>query len=114
MDDAKADATYWLTRFAFLRLLGLVYVVAFAIVVNQWDPLLGAHGLLPAREVLDEVAASHGRGLLRFLRVPTLFLFDPSDMAFRIGGYVGLALPLRVLLGFATVPLLAALLLCIT
>ena len=109
MDDAKADATYWLTRFAFLRLLGLVYVVAFVVVVNQWDPLLGSHGLLPAREVLDEVAASHGRGLLTFLRLPTLFVFDPSDVAFRIGGYVGLALSMCVLLGFANVPVLAAL-----
>src|SRR5207245_2710357 len=108
MDDAKADATYWLTRFAFLRLLGLVYVVAFAIVINQWDPLLGSHGLLPAREVLDEVAASHGRGLLTFLRLPTLFLFDDSDAVFRVGGWIGLALSLCVLLGFANVPVLAA------
>ena len=84
--------SYWLTRFLFLRLLGLLYVVAFLIIVDQWQPLLGSHGLLPAREVLDGLAAAHGRGLLTFLRLPTLFLFDPSDTAFRIGGYVGLAL----------------------
>src|SRR5262245_45418402 len=97
MDEATASAgsapepSYWLTRFAFLRLLGLVYAVAFAIVVSQWQPLLGSHGLLPAREVLDGVAASQGRGALTFLRLPTLFLFDDSDTAFRVGGWVGLA-----------------------
>ena len=64
---ARPEDSYWLTRFLFLRLLGLVYVVAFAIVVNQWQPLLGAHGLLPARELLDGVAASHGRTLGTFL-----------------------------------------------
>jgi hypothetical protein len=109
MDEARPDPAYWLTRFAFLRMLGLVYVVAFAIVVNQWEPLLGAHGLLPAQAMLDDVAASHGRGLLTFLRLPTLFLFDSSDAAFRAGGYLGLGLSVGLLLGFANVPLLATL-----
>src|SRR5882762_5241150 len=101
--------SYWLTRFLFLRLLGLVYALAFLIVVNQWSPLLGSHGLLPAREVLDGLAEAHGRGLLTFLRLPTLFLFEPSDTAFRAGGYVGLALSLCLLCGLANVPMLFAL-----
>ncbi len=101
--------SYWLTRFLFLRLLGLIYVVAFLIIVNQWQPLLGSHGLLPAREVLDGLAQTRGRGLLTFLRLPTLFLFDPSDTAFRVGGYVGLALSLCLLCGLANVPMLFAL-----
>src|SRR5262249_26904650 len=109
MDDAKPEPTYSLTRFAFLRLLGLVYVVAFAVVINHWAPLLGSHGLLPAREVLDDVVAGHGHGPLTFLRLPTLFLFDDSDPAFRIGGWIGLGLSLCVLLGFANVFVLAAL-----
>src|SRR6266850_937781 len=98
--------SYWLTRALFFRLLGLVYVVAFLIIVNQWQPLLGRHGLLPAREVLDGLAEAEGRGLSTFLRLPTLFLFDPSDAAFRVGGYVGLALSLCLLCGMANVPLL--------
>jgi hypothetical protein len=102
-------SSYWLTRALFFRLLGLVYVVAFLIIVNQWQPLLGSHGLLPAREVLDGLAEAEGRGLSTFLRLPTLFLFDASDAAFRIGGYVGLALSLCLLCGLANVPLLFAL-----
>jgi hypothetical protein len=101
--------SYWLTRFLFLRLMGLIYVVAFLIIVNQWSPLLGSHGLLPAREVLDGLGETHGRGLLAFLRLPTLFMFDPSDTAFRVGGYVGLALSLCLLCGLANVPMLFAL-----
>ncbi len=93
----------------FLRLLGLVYVVAFLIVIDQWEPLLGSRGLLPARELLDAVADAHGRGVGTFLRLPTLFLFDSSDSAFRAGGWVGLVLSLLVLCGFANVPILFAL-----
>jgi len=107
--ERRPEPSYWLTRFLFLRLLGLVYVVAFAIVVNQWAPLLGGHGLLPASELLDSLAAAHGRGLATFLRLPTVFLFDSSDQAFRAGGWAGLGLSLAVLLGFANAPILAVL-----
>ena len=101
--------SYWLTRALFFRLLGLIYVVAFLVVVNQWQPLLGSHGLLPARELLDGLREAEGGGLATFLRLPTLFLFDPSDAAFRVGGYVGLVLSLGLLCGLANVPLLFAL-----
>jgi lipase maturation factor len=103
---AAPEPSYWLTRFLFLRLLGLVYVVAFLIVLFQWEPLLGSQGLLPAHELLDAVASSHGRGPGTFLRLPTLFLFDASDEAFRAGGWIGLGLSLVVLGGFANAPIL--------
>jgi hypothetical protein len=56
--------------------------------------------------MLDGLAEAEGRGLSTFLRLPTLFLFDPSDAAFRLGGYVGLVLSLCLLCGLANVPLL--------
>ena len=40
--------TYTLTRFVFLRFLGLMYAVAFLVAVNQLVPLVGAGGLQPA------------------------------------------------------------------
>jgi len=101
--------SYWLTRFVFFRLLGLVYSVAFLIVVRQWPPLLGSHGLLPAASFLDEVAGVHGHGLGAFLRLPSLFWLNASDAAFRGGGYLGLVLSLLVLLGLANVPILLTL-----
>ena len=56
--------------------------------------------------MLDGLSEAEGRGLFTFLRLPTLFLFDASDAAFRIGGYVGLVLSLCLLCGLANVPLL--------
>ncbi len=103
------DRSYWLTRFLFLRMLGLVYTVAFLVVVNQWEPLLGSHGLLPAGAFLGRIAASHGRDVTLFFQLPTLFWLDASDAMFRACGLVGLGLSLAVLSGFANVPILAAL-----
>ena len=54
--------TYWLTRFVFLRLLGFVYFFAFLSLLRQLVPLFGAHGLLPVRLFLDQVAAALGPG----------------------------------------------------
>src|SRR5262245_49801760 len=49
----RKPSGYWLTRFLFLRLLGLVYTVAFLTLINQGIPLIGEKGLLPARLYLD-------------------------------------------------------------
>ena len=52
--------TYWLSRFVILRWLGLVYLVAFAVAANQLVPLVGEHGLLPARLFLAQAQAHYG------------------------------------------------------
>jgi len=101
--------SYWFTRFVFLRMLGLVYTVAFAIVVVQWDALLGSHGLLPASDFLDEVVRVYGHGIDAFLRVPTLFWLGASDAWFRACGWVGLGVSLALLCGLANAPMLALL-----
>ena len=44
--------SYWLTRFVILRLLGLVYAVAFLVAAQQLVPLVGEHGLTPASHFL--------------------------------------------------------------
>jgi hypothetical protein len=43
--------TYWLTRFVILRLLGVIYAIAFLVAINQVIPLIGADGLLPPGNV---------------------------------------------------------------
>src|SRR5262245_16645947 len=100
-------ASYELTRFVFFRLLGLVYTVAFAIVVLQWRPLLGSHGLLPAASFLDAVRAAWGPGAA--WRLPSLFWLNASDLALAIGAWLGLLLSLLVLCGLANVPMLLTL-----
>jgi len=106
---AGAAPSYWLTRFVFLRMLGLVYTVAFAIVVEQWEALLGSHGLLPAADFIDEASRAYGHGAGAFLRLPTLFWLGSSDAVFRACGFLGLGLSLALLLGLANVPMLALL-----
>src|SRR5262249_43925324 len=108
-EGALVASSHWLTRFLFFRLLGLVYVVGFLIVLRQWEPLLGAHGLLPAHDYLEAVRRSTGGSGAGFLRLPSLFWISDSDAAFRAGGWAGLAGSLVLLAGFANVPLLAGL-----
>jgi hypothetical protein len=107
-DAPLSSSTHWLTRFLFFRLLGLVYAVAFWIVLRQWGALLGSHGLLPARDELEAVRHAVGAGQ-GFLRLPSLFWIADSDTAFRAGGLLGLAGSLALLAGLANVPLLAGL-----
>ncbi|MDP6945667.1 MAG: lipase maturation factor family protein, partial [Myxococcota bacterium] len=64
-------APFWLTRFAILRLLGLIYTVAFLNVVSEALPLIGADGLLPAHLFLDRVAEAKGGAWEGFVALPS-------------------------------------------
>ena len=104
MDDvedvaAKPRATFQLTRFVVLRLLGVVYAFAFWAFVRQGLPLVGHHGLLPADTFLERVAENAGGRSAGFWQEPTLFWFDVSDAALVWGARIGLALALLVMLG---------------
>jgi hypothetical protein len=101
--------SYWLTRFVLLRLLGIVYAVAFLAAARQIVPLIGSHGVLPLDAYLDRVSAflgSRGAGLAR---LPSLFWFWHSDAALLAAAWAGLALSLAMVLGLANAPLLALL-----
>jgi hypothetical protein len=67
--------SYWLTRFIILRLLGFVYAVAFLVAANQLVPLIGEHGLTPARDFLSVIQTQLGSRSAGMLRIPTLFWF---------------------------------------
>src|SRR6185503_3129873 len=101
--------TYWLTRFVFLRLLGLIYLVAFLIAVHQFRPLAGEHGLLPAPQFLRAVTAAYGAGPDRFFRLPTIFWLGATDAAFAAAAWAGVALASCVVIGLANAPMMAAL-----
>lgn len=100
MQDATMPG-YWLTRFMILRLLGLVYLVAFVVAANQLVPLVGHRGLLPADLYLQRLLQITGPRAAAFWEVPTLFWFDSSDHALLVVSWVGAALSLCVLLGYA-------------
>lgn len=71
-----------LTEALFLRLLGLVYLAAFASLWLQITGLIGAHGIAPAAESLNALHDAYGAKA--FFYVPTLFWLNSSDVA--LGG----------------------------
>ena len=85
-----------LTRFAILRLLGVVYACAFLVLFFQAVPLFGHHGILPADEFLDRVrAGGHG-----FWKLPSVFWLGISDDLIRGLAGAGVVLGVLCALGF--------------
>ncbi len=101
--------TYWLTRFVILRLLGVVYAVAFLVAVNQLVPLIGSNGLLPLDMYLKAVSQALGSPGAGFVRLPSVFWIWHSDSALLIVSWLGLILSLVVVAGYANGPLLGVL-----
>jgi lipase maturation factor len=108
-DAVDRRESYWLTRFVFLRLLGLIYFLAFLVLAQQLLPLIGADGLLPARHYLESLESTSGSRFSAFLDLPTIFWFDCSDGFLQALAYAGVGLALVMVCGFATAPLLAVL-----
>jgi Lipase maturation factor len=106
---SRAPPSYWLTRFAILRLLGFVYCFAFLSAANQVVPLIGRHGLLPARVFLERVADQLGSRAAGAAALPSLFWIHLSDATLLGLAWLGLALSVAVLLGFANAIVMAAL-----
>ena len=82
-------SSYYLSRWIFLRLLGLVYAIAFLSLLVQIVGLVGAHGILPAGEFLQAVHREYGSESYRL--VPTLaWISSISDAALKMLCYAGL------------------------
>src|SRR5215831_10927486 len=81
---------YSITRFVFQRLLGLVYLVAFLVALDQFRPLLGEHGLLPVPAFIKQVP---------FREAPSLFYWITKDWAFAVAAWLGVGLSLLVIGG---------------
>ena len=107
--DTGARPTYWLTRFLILRLLGLIYAVAFLVAIHQILPLIGRNGLLPIGLFLDRVADALGSRSAGFLRLPSLFWFGHSDSNLLIAAWIGFVLSCVVIAGYSNAILLTIL-----
>jgi hypothetical protein len=101
---ARPPATYLLGRWAFLRLLGVVYLVAFVSLWVQIDGLVGSDGILPVGEFLERVRA--GTGPERYWLVPTLLWLGHGDAALHALCAAGVLLALALAAGVATRPVL--------
>src|SRR5437762_6455521 len=101
--------SYWLTRFVILRLLGFIYTIAFLVAARQLVPLVGRNGLTPAQDFLSNIQSQLGSRAEGILQLPTLFWFGCTDLGMAIFAWVGFALSLVVLSGYANAVLLAIL-----
>lgn len=105
-NEVSVRPTYWLTRFVILRLLGLIYAVAFLVAINQNLSLIGSNGLTPLEPYLKQVGTALGSNSAGFMRLPSLFWFWHSDTALLTVAWVGLLLSLIVVSGYANAVLL--------
>jgi hypothetical protein len=85
-----------LSRWIFLRALGLIYFSAFFSLIFQIRGLIGPAGVLPAGEYLRAVAQSEGRG--RFWYAPTVFWISSGSHMLMTVCWIGIAASLLVFL----------------
>jgi hypothetical protein len=81
---------YRLARFVIERGLGLIYLIAFLVVLDQFPALLGEHGLLPAPRFLRRASVR---------QAPSLFHIRYSDGLLRAAAWIGVALAAAIVLG---------------
>jgi predicted DCC family thiol-disulfide oxidoreductase YuxK len=98
---------YELVSWVFLRLVGAIYVAAFASLAVQIEGLVGHAGILPLHDYLEAAYQDLGSGAYRIL--PTLFWLDWSDTALIAGTFIGTVLGMLVILGRWTRPALVGL-----
>ena len=101
---SEVRPTYLLSRWLFLRLLGLVYLVAFVSLAVQITGLVGEHGILPARDFLDQARTTYGGAAYRLF--PTLCWLGAGDGALRLLAWGGAVLALLLIAGVAQAPVL--------
>ena len=89
-----------LTENLFLRLLGVVYLIAFASLYPQIVGLVGANGISPAADTLAAMHADYG--WRAYLDVPSLFWLFRSDAALQTICLLGCLAALLLMLGLAT------------
>ena len=101
---------YLLSRWLFLRLLGVVYLIAFVSLAVQVSGLVGEHGILPAGSFLERAHALYGGAAYRLL--PTLCWLGAGDGMLRLLSWGGAALALLLIAGVAPAPVLLLLWMC--
>ena len=110
MATRAGHPTYVLSRWLFLRLLGVVYFVAFVSLALQITGLVGEHGILPVGGFLERAHAAYGSGAYRLF--PTLCWLGASDAMLHALAWGGAVLSLVVVAGVAQAPVLLLLWIC--
>jgi predicted DCC family thiol-disulfide oxidoreductase YuxK len=103
--------THLLTRWAFLRFLGVIYLFAFVSLGTQIDGLTASKGIMPAAHFMEAVRSwslQHNSWDVHW-QMPTLCWFSTSDSFLHFLCWGGAVLSVFVILGVATAPALALL-----
>ena len=93
-----ARPSYLVSRWIFVRLLGLIYLIAFLSLLMQIRGLAGSHGISPAGEFLHAVQEQIGTS--RYWQCPTLCWINSSDQFLAALCVAGVALSCSVMAGF--------------
>jgi uncharacterized membrane protein YphA (DoxX/SURF4 family) len=100
----STDNGYRLVSALFLRLLGVIYLIAFASIGVQIKGLAGSTGILPINERLIDFAANSGYE--RYFKLPTLFWLNASDAALVGAAIAGCVAALCILMHWFSRPAL--------
>jgi hypothetical protein len=102
--STNGERTYARATWLFLRLLGIVYLVAFWSLWTQILGLIGHNGILPAERLMRAVTSI--KGLERFWIFPTLTWISVSDTSLRMLCAGGMVLSLVLIAGILPVVVL--------
>jgi len=103
---------YFLTRWIFLRALGVIYFVAFVSLWMQIGGLMGHNGILPVDQympAMQKLCDTKGIGLERLHLLPTLCWFNASDGFLNFQCAAGAGAAILLIFGIAPAPCLALL-----
>ncbi len=96
----QQENTYELVSALFIKLLALVYFVAFASLSGQIIALIGQDGILPVTELLEY--ATDQFGWKRFLAYPTIFWISAGDTALTAATWLGCAFSVLLFINYKT------------
>ena len=94
--------SFILSRWVFLRLLGIVYFIAFFSFWRQFPGLVGSNGILPAEIFLGAVKIN--LGVKAYLYFPTLAWFNDSDSFLLSLSICGMLLSVIFIIGVMATP----------
>ena len=107
---SSRGSTYVVTRWIFLRALGLVFLIAFVSLWVQVKGLIGSQGILPAQDLLR--SAQTQLGPERYRLFPTLLWVNASDTALDVVCALGSACAVALVADVAPTVMLIVLWAC--
>jgi len=96
-----------ISRWVFLRLLGIIYFIAFLSFWLQLDGLIGSNGISPADIYLGSLDINYG--WKAYFKIPTLAWINNGDFFLGLIPFAGMLLSGLLIAGILSVPVLVAL-----